>query len=323
MPTTQFQGSYGWATVLGFAKEATYGTAVAPTAYLPAVSDQITYTNKLVPRMGVRATKGQTLSNPGQVDVKGSFEIECEPDTVGQILAVALGTDSVSGSGAYTHTLKLASPLPSITLSADYGYTSVHEWVGCKVDTLDLTSKAGGMLQAKFGIMAQSDVILASSALSPVYGTNLPYDFQQITAATLNGVGVALDSFSISLKNNLAPYFSSGSGRLVRNINEKNAQVTGSFTLAYESDTIANLALNATNVPLSITFTSASSAYLSTPYSLTITCPNIIMQAAPLDPKRNDVVMYNVKFTAHESATGAQDDLKISVVNTISSAMAP
>ena len=323
MPTSQNQASYGWATALGLSKEVTYGTAVAPTLYIPFTNDSMTLTNKLIQRMGVRKTKGRTISSPGQVDVKGSFEVEAEPDTIGQLLALACGTDSVAGSGAYVHTIKLASPMPSFTLSADYGLNSVHQWTGVKVESLDISNKMGGLLMAKFGLIGQNDVILPATSLSPTFGVLQPYEAEYITTATLNGVPIPFESFNISLKNNLAPYFGAGSARLVRNINEKNAEVSGSMITAYESDILQNLALAGTNVPLVITYTHPSIASGATPYSLTITLPNIIIEAAPVDPKRNDVLMSNIKFIAHESATGAQDDIKLTITNAVGGSFAP
>jgi hypothetical protein len=324
MPTTQLQAAYGWASALGLARENVYGTAVAPTLYLPATDDAMAYTNKLIPRMGSRKTVSDTLANPGQIDVKGSFSIEAEPNVIGQVLGICLGTDSVSGTGAYTHIMHLYAPRPSFTLSADYGGGSVHQWVGCVADSVDISAKAGGLLELKVGVIAQNDVILASQSLSPTFGNANPFDYQLVTSASLNSLPLTnMDSFSISLKNNMQPFYGSGSGRLVRNINPKNAQVTGSFSATYESDAIANLALGATAVPFQINFTHTAIASGSTPYSVSFICPNVIVTSAPLSPKRNDVVTYAVKFNAYESATGAADALKAVVVDTGATAYAP
>lgn len=321
--TTQTLASFGFATAMGVAREATFGTAVAPTQYIPFVTDSMTYSNKLIKRVNVRKIKGQTQSAQGQVELKGSFESEAEPDSIGLLLGLALGVDTVTPgvSGVYSHAMKLASPLNTFTLSTDYGKNSVHQFTGCKMESMDFSVKPGGFLMAKFSVIGQSDVILPSQSLSPVFGNVAPFEFEHLNgnaSALINGVQYPLDSINVSLKNNLAAFYGSGSARLIRNINERDAMVSGTFTLPYESDVIANLVISASSVPLQLVFTHTQMiGATAVPYSFTINCPNIILESAVLDPKRGDNVMYNVKFAAFDSGVN-QDDLNILLVNAVS-----
>jgi hypothetical protein len=318
--TTQTLAGFGFASVLGIAKEVTYNTAVTPAMYIPFADNAITPSNKFVPRMGVRKTKGQTLSGVGQLDLKASIEAECEPDSIGFLMAMAMGTDTATAasSGFYTHTMKLASPLDSFTLSADYTKNSVYAFTGMKMDTMNLSCKPSGFLTAKFGALGSTWVINTASSLTPTFGNLQPFEWEFISASTYNGTQLPFTDFNIDLKNNLKPEYSSTSGRFVRAINETAAQVTGSGTVPYENDVISNAVLAGVPIPIVVTF-----AHPVSGYSISFVMNNCLVESAPLDAKKNDVIQYAVKWSCFESTAGAQDDLQIILTNQTSTAYAP
>jgi len=310
--TNQPQAAYGWATAMGINKEVTYGVAVAANFFVSVVDDAMIYTNKILPRMGTRKTKGSTLGSLGLLECKGSFEVECQPEEIGRLLSLGYGFETVTAtagvSGGWTHAIKAGSPLDTITISADYGKNSVHQWTGCKIDSIDITAKAGSITTAKFAVIGANDIILPTTSLSPTFGSLQPYDFGMTTTATINGTQFPFDSMSISTKNSLLSYYGAGYGRVIRNINEKNAVTTGTLSVSYESDFIQNLVIAGTPSNIVFTFTHPVSGY-----ALTIAMPNCILEEAALAPKRNDVVMQNVKFSCYESVNQAQDDVNFIV----------
>lgn len=348
MPTL---GAPGAITVAGLAKETTFGTGVAPSglgAWLDFDTITPTYTNKLVERQGVRKTVGQTFSGPGQFQGKVSFDISPTPQVLGYVLAGALGYDTVTASvsSTYTHTITFQNnatsaynPLNSYTMSLDYGTafegTYTQQLVGCKYDTLDISSKAGGLVSLKASMLYTNVVPVATTTLSPNYDPAPAFEFQHIGTLSVGGVQIYVTDFSISLKNNLKPYWASGSGRFVRNINETARQVSGSFTLAYENDTLFGQAFGGYNNVISAGVGNGPQSYLtpgmilaiplsipdpsigtgnSRDFTCQFKCPNIQITDVSMSSKKNDVVMYNCKFNAYESGTGNMDDLFVTVV---------
>ena len=329
MPTNQTLGTAGALVPLGIAKEITAGVPVAPSLFYDYVSAQFTPTNKLIPHMGVRNQIDPTLQGAGLFELKGTLEGYVYPDSAGLLLGMAMGSDTVTGAaGDYLHTFKLHAPKNTFTTSIDYGRGVVHQFAGGKVDSFDISNKAGEFLNIKLGVQAITDAPLVSSSLSPTYTSLYPFEFGMNNVATINGVSLPASDFSISLKNNLEPYYATGSGRFVRGMNEKNVEITGQMTVQAESDFLfqvlygggsfapgAGPASVVTGLPVIIGFTHPQFVSGTTPYTLTMTLPNVQFSDAGIDPKRNDILTYTIKFSAASSVQGAQDSLSIAMVN--------
>ena len=328
MPTTQILSTAGFNTALGIAKESTYGTAVAPATYVPFEDHNLTVKNKLIQNMAVRKSAGQPKPGIGTVEASGSITTYVDADTIGPILGAALGADAVTGSSSYTHTMKLAFPLNSYTFSADDGQGSVSQYVGCKVNQMDISCKPDDFLKIKIDVLGQTDSVLSATSLSPTFSTKDFFEYAHLDslngglgASTLNGAAVNIVDFSIQLKNNLKAHYASTGGRFVVGMDEMNRDVTGSFTINYDSalaDSVNLLLWGAatgpvagllSHVPLVFTFTQSVTS------SISITCPQITIEEAVISRKRNDILVQQVKFRANESAIGAQDDLKIVLIN--------
>src|SRR3982074_2996186 len=93
---------------MGFAFEATVGTAVAPTLFVPVMNFK--------PRDIPQFTRDEALAgNPaklrgeyqGEIDSAVDFEAYLYPEIVGPFLAAFGLLDNTTGSNPYTHTLKV------------------------------------------------------------------------------------------------------------------------------------------------------------------------------------------------------------------------
>jgi hypothetical protein len=321
MATSMPTPGYGFATSCEVVKEVTFNTAVtAGSINLPFATNQITPANKPVKRVGVRKVVGSTPAGAGEFEITGSIELEMEPDTCGFLLGMALGSDTVTSasSGFYSHAMSMASPLDSFTLTNDYNKGSLYQFSGVKVDGLDLSAKPNGFLSGKFSLAGASETIIPSASISPTFGTLQPFEFEYINSSTINGVFTPLTDFSISLKNNLKPTWTSASGRYVRSILETQRMVSGSATALYESDAVAQLVLGTGSpifAPVSVSF-----QYPGSNYAITLFMPNCMIESAPLDPKRTDFLTYAIKFTAYQYAV-AGDDLQVTLVNQVSTSL--
>lgn len=306
MATTQTLSAMAWEAVIGLAQEPVAGTPVAPTVYIPAITANPSLTNELTPREVVRRQKGLAQSGPGIVKVGGDFDFECNPGTLGTIFGLAFGVDTVSGTAApYTHTFKLASPLNTFTLSVDYYKGSIHQFVNCKIEQLTLSSKSKEVLTAKATIVGIND-IPSSGSLSPTFPSpEMPFVFENITTATINGVTLRATDFNFQLKNNITPAYYTGSGRTAGALNETASIVTGSMTVEYTDETIFDLLNGVTSAPIALKFTHPDGD------TLTINLPNVLIESAPISLAKKNVMTHAIKFAAFASADNADDDINV------------
>jgi hypothetical protein len=123
--------------------------------------------------------------------------------------------------------------------------------------------------------------------------------------------------------------YTSTSGRFARAFNELGSNVTGSFTYPYKDDSINALLWggnsgpvsgNATGHTLVIPFVHPNLAATGVNYALTITLNNVVIADAPIPVSFKGEVMQQVKFQAAESAPGAADAIKITLINTATAA---
>lgn len=310
MATTQTQAKIGWKGSVGIAVETTAGTAVSPSTYLPVTTCDLQGANNLVSRSPIRKQKGQALSGPGQYAVTGGWTSEFNPGIIGTVLGLAFGADSVSTK---THTFSLASPLNTFTASVDYGGGTTHQFSGCKIDQLDISCKAKDMLTAKVSVMGMNDTPIDSS-LSPTYNApEQPFYFEDIATATINGSSLKCTDFTFTLKNNIQPAWVSGDGRFASQMNETEAEVSGTMTVQYEDESIFDL-INDSGVPVA-TEVALSFTHPVSSYTLDITLPNVLITAGPITLDKKNVQTQALKFSCFASTSSAADDMTIALTN--------
>ncbi|HEY1882204.1 MAG TPA: phage tail tube protein [Candidatus Cybelea sp.] len=85
---------------LGIGKETVYGTAVSPTVFLIPSSEGYDGTNELLERPGARKRIGQTEQLTGMFTGKGQMQVEVDPDTIGALLLLAFGAESIGADAS-------------------------------------------------------------------------------------------------------------------------------------------------------------------------------------------------------------------------------
>lgn len=278
--------------------------------------------------------------------------ITIDTSTAQEELTVANPPVTVSG-GVYsinttTGATKAHSSAASITLVSTTAYlstlifgqlpsfsgelnrvTETHDLLGCKMSSLDITLDKQKALAAKFAIMFQQPV-KQTSPTTPTYSTKVPPIFNNPNAiAVFNGIplvvgGTTLHSFSASLKNNLdETQFPLGS-QYAADYPEKQRQVTGTFMLGFEQETFLDAFLADGLANVSQTFsilipsTDLADSTNGVPYAVKLDFNNITTEQHNAPVKSTDLIYQTFKFTAAETAPQANDDMKITLVNTAS-----
>jgi hypothetical protein len=168
---------------LGIAKEATRGTAVAPTDFIPVMKDALKPVDIVDPLYdtGLRGSNALNYNYiPGRTRSTVDFGGAVFADTVGYGIAGLLGSVATTGASApYTHTISLFNSLASggdvqpisYTLT-DFYAVDVRSYPGCQFSDFSLKFNADGMLEYDAKSTGfQSETV---SDPTPTFSTVLP-----------------------------------------------------------------------------------------------------------------------------------------------------
>lgn len=179
---------------VGIAKETTFGTFVAPTTFLATeLPTQIGSPEiDLLLAKGVRSIPDVVYkAQQGAAHAKSlKLKTELEPENCGEILEAAFGTDTISGSGPYTHTFTMAAKAQpsSQSLWVNNGATQIN-WSGCMLSKLVFDIKAGQFVTTEADFLGSK--YASGTTHSPSYSALYPFKFDQVTF-TVGGSGVTL-----------------------------------------------------------------------------------------------------------------------------------
>jgi hypothetical protein len=168
---------------LGIAKEATRGTAVAPTDFIPVMKDALKPVDIVDPLYDT-GLRGSNVLNynyiPGRTRSTVDFGGAVFADTVGYAIAGVLGSVATTGvSAPFTHTISLFNSLVSggdvqpisYTLT-DFYAVDVRSYPGCQFSDFSLKFNADGMLEYDTKSTGfQSETV---SDPTPTFSTVLP-----------------------------------------------------------------------------------------------------------------------------------------------------
>jgi hypothetical protein len=168
---------------LGIAKEATRGTAVAPTDFIPVMKDALKPVDIVDPLYdtGLRGSNALNYNYiPGRTRSTVDYGGAVFADTVGYAIAGVLGSVATTGASApFTHTISLFNSLAvggdvqpiSYTLT-DFYAVDVRSYPGCQFSDFSLKFNADGMLEYDAKTTGFLSEVVA--APTPTFSTILP-----------------------------------------------------------------------------------------------------------------------------------------------------
>lgn len=199
----------GLAAQLGFAKETTYGTRVAPTAaFYEFNSETLQQARNRLKSRGLRA--GRTFQSSTRVatvsrGAAGNVTLEVVTKEFGRWLDLLHGNAvtpaQVGGTTAYlqTHNLGTSDPSKSATIQVGKpgtaGTVHPYEYEGCMVNSYEFSCETDGFLEANFGIDAEDRTTSQTLATASYPSALQSFDFSDVTVCTINSVST-LDVFS-------------------------------------------------------------------------------------------------------------------------------
>lgn len=255
-----------WLLVAGLAKETTWGTPVAATTFYRVKSPKysVKYASTIEDGMSASAAKDQAwYQATGATDFDLGELLFYPDDTVHPLMGL-LGTDTVTGTGPYTHTLTLNNSAfpPSYTLARYSGLqANADQFPGCLFSEATLkfsnpgkftfNAKGMGMLPTPAGgVTKPTAAFSAAPILMPWQG-----------AFTIGGSSNlrAID-FEVQIKRPVEMIFPMSGQQGPGAYNVSVMEVTGKLTFTSVDMTEVNYYLNNTQPVVSAVFTSGTNS---------------------------------------------------------------
>ncbi len=303
---TKFAGRRG---TLGIALEATRGTPVVPTYWLPFVTMSFKDTVE-------SAREDQGMGNIADSDSfyvtmrmgEGEVESQLYDKALGYILSSVLGAAPVSsGSNPYTHTFTLSQSNQAKSLSLYWQDPDRnHMFPNAVVDSLQISAEPAGIVSYTVGFKSKSSDNW--STLTPDF-TSLGSKFlhQHVQLRLAANVGALAAATSVSLKKleltiNRNTVFDTVMGTVEpEDILSQTIGVEASIDLNLEDDTYRNLMLDNTYRAAEIKLLGSANS------SLALQMPRVDFSEWEHDYSLNDIAKQTINMKAnYDAANGLQ-----------------
>lgn len=312
---------------VGVAQEATQNTPLTPTIWLPVKSIDIQKTpNTILPAVAAQTAAAYRYAVPGIFKYAGPLVMPLFPDNGMMLLFGALGTDTKTGSGPYTHTavMRTTGQLKSYTLEENIGGNNLdHQYAGMIVSKAELKFAPNAEAEATYNVEGMSDLVLAS-ATAASWATDTP--FSPSTLACSIGASdptVMACTITIDNKGKAYPAFNGTQnpqivGGMTREIKVKltvllQALNGGAASAGYFADLVESSAATATLVAATFVATQGAN-------TITLGTPKVALTSYKEVMKIGDLIMADLEYTAIENSGSSFVDATLVVVNSQSTA---
>jgi hypothetical protein len=230
---------------LGIAKEATRGTAVAPTDFIPVMKDALKPVDIVDPLYdtGLRGSNALNYNYiPGRTRSTVDYGGAVFADTVGYAIAGVLGSVATTGASApFTHTISLFNSLAvggdvqpiSYTLT-DFYAVDVRSYPGCQFSDFSLKFNADGMLEYDAKTTGFLSEVVA--APTPTFSTILPTPVWRGTVSIGGSPVSTAMTGNIDMKRPATPIYGISNTQDPYQVFLGPLEVTGKITFVMDND---------------------------------------------------------------------------------------
>jgi hypothetical protein len=221
---------------LGFSKESTWGTGVAPSTYAPFNSFKWEPKLETVVDNGKRGNISKDYAEyPTTKSATLDLEMNMYPNEIGQFLLAVLGSDTVSGTGPYTHAFKAASTARSMTIDHFNG-SDQRRYTGMVIDEVTIKGDAEGVLT--FSVKAQGKYPTVISTTTPTIAASISPIVGAFCSLTVGGsANTNLFGFEITIKRSNKLVFGANTTQDPTKVVQGSLEVTGKLTFDVEDNT--------------------------------------------------------------------------------------
>jgi hypothetical protein len=230
---------------LGIAKEATRGTAVAPTDFIPVMKDALKPVDIVDPLYdtGLRGSNALNYNYiPGRTRSTVDFGGAVFADTVGYGIAGLLGSVATTGASApFTHTISLFNSLasggdvqPISYTMTDFYAVDVRSYPGCQFSDFSLKFNADGMLEYDAKSTGWASEVVSDP--TPTFSTILPTPVWRGTVSVGGSTVATAMTGNIDMKRPATPIYGISATQDPYQVFLGPLEVTGKITFVMEDD---------------------------------------------------------------------------------------
>ena len=226
----------GYTSFFKVIRESTFGTAIAPTidVLLLDSTGNIQENNNVKEEVGVGSRTTNQLST-NQHAVNWSVQGKVQG---GRLFAYAIGNDTVTGSGPYTHTISPTSTLESFTLDkAHINTDKAQRAAGCKINDFSLNLDTNGQLNATFNGLAKDVTQVASTVGTRTQSTSGVFT-SWMASISWNSSTIEAKNFQWTYNNNLSSDDYSLGDRRIKSAIEGSISQSVNFTNVFTDFTL-------------------------------------------------------------------------------------
>ena len=299
-------------TVFGFAKEATFGTFVAPTRFMPGMPT-ITSTRNIVRPEQARGYRGfvfdQTVGMTTDVSVTGellpdgSFNFACAS-------AFGSGSDNYSSSGGVaTHSLTPQPQLPPVSYEQDMDIIPgeqvlARQVTGCYVDQFQIKATNQQLITATINLVGQREITPTTpgnpSNSNPTYFANAsPYSYTMLATTYKGQNSTQMLDCTLALMNHTQRVFAANGQFYAARLVPTRREVTLTTLLDFLDTNFYTDWFNSTKTTgWVLTFTHVTNIpSTSQPYQVQFTIPGTRPSGEYSMPVASDVIQQNVSWS--------------------------
>jgi hypothetical protein len=256
---------------LGIAKEATKGTAVAPTDFIPVAKDSLK-PQDIVDPLYDTGLRGSNVLNYAYIQGRTRSTVDFGgavfADTVGYGIAGLLGSVATTGASApFTHTISLKNSLTSDVDVQPISYTltdfyavDVRSYPGCQFSDFSLKFNADGMLEYDTKTTGWASSTVADP--TPTFSTILPTPVWRGTVS-IGGASVSTAmSGNIDMSRPVTPVYGISNTQNPYQVFLGPLEVTGKITFLMETDAELTRFLNNTQPAIVLNWSYGTGASL-------------------------------------------------------------
>lgn len=308
---TQYIGNYGF---IGLSvKETTFGTPIAATIYEPIESENWETDPGWQPIPTIKGTRADNnVSFGGEVHATGNVVQPLGPLNGMRLFAYALGTDTITGAGPYTHTMKPnEAGIPSFTVEKNLAGLTSQQYAGNIVNKYGLEALTNAPLRGTVDVLSQIDVT-PFTPTTPTYVADTPFAIANYAVTIFGAANTNVIRMKLDIDNHGTPVFTLGQRYSTLNY-------SGARTITGEVEVILQSMGTQYTDAMAGTYGALVLACTQGANTLTITAPKIQWSKPQQPLKRGSLITQVLPYTVFYIA-GQPYDLQAVLVNTFATA---
>jgi hypothetical protein len=311
---------------LGIAKEATKGTPVAPTDFIPVESSKLKPADIIGELTASDMAQGSLVKDYAYVQGRSNstydFGGPVYPDTIGYVLGGIMGSVTTTGASApYTHTISLknasavgADAQPTAFTLTDFYAANVRAYPGIQISDFTLKFTADGLLD--YDAKAMGWLSQVASTPTPTFSTVLP---TPVWLATVSIAGTTISNVvdgDITLARPGTPIFGLANTKDPYQVFLGALETKGKFKFVMENDTELTRYLTNTQPAITLNWSQGTGA-TATQIAFTVTkgAYTAAVIGRDKDYVEIDVDVRAIANTTDAGSTGGYSNIKWTLQN--------